>query len=159
MNHMKICMKMSLFFLIFLTLHAARAPAKAYGAYHHSGIALENTFSIAAVGTFYATLSPKIEAGNGSRMKLCWYRRTETGWKKTGTAHTLPNDGAEALQKAQLRVEVSFRKDHQEYRYELSNEAGTVLSEVFRLSVSQDGSAVICRREPYEPDLSDHRPQ
>ena len=151
-------MRTVLFSLIFTVLSAWHTPETAYGAYCHSGTASENTFSLAAAETFSATLSPDITAGNGSSMKLTWYVQTETEWKKIGAARRLPDDGAEALQKAQLQVEVSFQNNHRIYRYELSNEAGTVLSEAFQLSVSKNGSSVICRKESYETDLSEYRP-
>lgn len=145
--------------LIFPMLFIVCFPAKAYGAYYQSGETSENAFSLAAAETFFATLSPDIMAGNGSSMKLNWYSKTETGWKKIGAVRTLSDDSSESLKKAELQVEVSFQKNHQVYRYELSNEAGTVLSETFQLSMARNGSAVVCRKESYEADLSDYRPR
>lgn len=134
------------------------APTVIYAAYQSRGTQTENAFSLAAVCEFQVKLSPKLTAGNQSKMRLKWYVRENEGWKKIGITRAIPDDSAEALQKAALEVTVSFHENDRIYRYEISNEAGTVLSETFQLSVSKNGASVVCKKQPYEADLSDYRP-
>lgn len=141
--------------ILFLQL---AAPAAVYAAYQSMGTQTENTFSLAAVCEFQAKLSPKLTAGNKSKMRLKWYVKENEGWKKIGITRAIPDDSAEALKKAELEVTVSFHENDRIYRYEISNEAGTVLSETFQLSVSKNGASVVCKKQPYEADLSDYRP-
>ena len=129
---------------------------QAYAGYSHRGTASENAFSLASVGRFEARLVPEIGAGNGNRTSLRWYQENQKGeWEPYGKEIGLLGSGS--MQEAAITVPVSFSENQRRFRYELRNEAGIVLSEVFYLKMSANGGSVQCLREPYEEDLSERR--
>ena len=122
-------------------------------AYHHSGTALENSFSIMVVRDYRAELKLKFRAGNGKKTEIRWYEKQDKT-ERLCRQETVSAGAGDQLRETVLDVEISLADGTKRYRCELRNEAGIVLSESYLLRVSEDGASVLCERESYQADLS-----
>lgn len=140
------------FFLLFLS---GVFSFSVYAAYAHIGASYSNAFSLAAVLEFDVELCAEIIPGNGTVTKIQWYEEMQGAWVKKGMEQSV-SGGAKAGEEGRtvLTVPVSFYKNHRRFRCELRNEAGIVLSEIFELSMKEDGTGVKLETRTYTEDLS-----